>query len=175
MTVMLSRSTDRVLKDGINRSGFLFSNYDSGPVTVTRLFIDVSWNGLNTYDTPLILRFINSATDKTLYDYHLESLPEDPASPGVHRVKGAEIPLSFDVNAMNERSLLVQVLGVKKLSVLGSRPSVNVSLKNVTTNQTDVRTVLQQINITWACTVPTVMYNPLDPDQIFTSGEACRE
>ena len=163
-----------VLANNINFGGFIFRNNDTQPVTITGLNIDVSYNGLNIVNTPLVLRFKNPTTEDSLADYHLEGLAADPSSPYLHAGTGIQIPLSLTLGPANQKMLPVNVLGVQRLSIYGTDPTVAITLRGVTTNQSAGKVVLNSPKISWSCIVPLGSFDPNATSGPYATGQACQ-
>jgi hypothetical protein len=163
-----------LLQDNINLGGFVFRNDDSEPITVTGLDIDVSYTGLDTANTPLVLRFLDPITNVSLDDYHLEKLAVGTSSSYAHAGTGIHIPLSFTLNAATQKMLPITILGVQRLHVYGVDPTLAVTVREVTTNQNLNRVVLNSANVSWSCVIPLGAYDPNATSGPYATGQACR-
>lgn len=176
LVVSVTNAMNTILKDGQNNGGFVFENQDSNPITISNITIDTSFTKLNTSTSPLVLRFVDSASDKTLFDYHMETLPADPTLPRTQGQKNANIPISFKIGPKTKKALWIQALGVSKINALdGINPAIHVAIRGVTTNQADTKTILRSATFTWTCVIPTTSYDPNATSGIFMSGEVCRD
>ena len=171
--VTLPSSIDPKLKDGQNYGGFVFNNEDSKPVTVTGLTLDASFTALSTSSVPLVVKFIDPRNEATLFEYHLENLPKDPALPDTQSQTGIFVPLSFQIRAREQRLLSMQVLGVQRRGVAGTNPAVKITLQGVTADQSDVKVALRATTISWTCIIPKEAYNPNATSSAYATGQAC--
>jgi hypothetical protein len=167
-------SMNTVLTDNTNSGGFVFTNDDTEPITVTGLDIDASYRGLNITENPLILRFEDPATETSLADYHLEDLAADPSTSYAHTGTDIQIPVSFTVPASSQKMLPVDILGVHRLGIYGIDPTITIALRQVTTNQNVNRIALNSAKISWSCIVPLGAYDPNATSGPYASGQACQ-
>ncbi len=168
-------SMNTVLQNDRNSGGFTFNNQDSQPVNVTGVTFDDSYLALVTADTPLILRFItDDNADPTLYQHHMESIPEDPPGSLAHAESGASVSIPFTIPALSQRFLTVQALGVRKMLISGTNPDVSVTLRGITTDRSDVKTKIMSPTIAWTCVVVIGGYDPNATSGPFATGNACR-
>ncbi|MEK7508216.1 MAG: hypothetical protein AAB602_04025 [Patescibacteria group bacterium] len=166
-------SMNTVLKDNLNTGGFVFRNDDIEPVTVTGIDIDVSYRGLDTTDSPLILRFKDTATELALAEYNLENLAADPSISYAHSGTNIHIPLSFVVNSASQKLLPISVLGVHRLSIYGVNPIVDITLRKITIDKSANKIILSIPKISWSCIVPIGAYNPNATSGPYATGQAC--
>jgi len=159
-----------VLQNDQNDGGFVFTNLDSQPLTITGVTLDFFYQGLSNTDGPLVLRLADPATGQSLFDYHLESLPTDPGQQFTLTKTGIEVPLTFAIPGNGHRMLIVQMLGVHKMSVTGLDPAVTVTLRQATLSQPDIKTIFTTPQITWSCILPTTGYDP----NATSSSQVCK-
>lgn len=164
-----------VLRNDKNSGGFVFGNTDMQTVTITNLKFDVLYTALSTSSSPLIIRFIDSRSEQTLADYHIENLPANPLLPFTEGQAGVEEPLSLAIEPASQKMLSVQVLGVRKMNISGVDPAVKITLRGVTTDRSDVKTILSLPQIFWTCTVATTPYDPNATSGAFMTGQVCRD
>lgn len=174
LTVTAPSAMNTVLVNDTNHGGFVFTNGDVRPVAITGLTLDVAYMGLSTSTGPLVLRFIDSRTDQALRDYHIENLPSDPSRPFAASDTSIAIPLSFAMEPTNTKLLAVQVLGVHKILISGTRPTITLAVRGVNTAEKDIKTVLGGAQISWSCVVTNTPYNPNATSGAFAAGDACR-
>jgi hypothetical protein len=167
-------SMNTVLTNDTNNGGLVFNNQDADPVTVTKLTVDLSYTGLSATDRPLVLRILDPVSEATLYDYHMENMPAVPGTPYTYATTGVEIPVRFTLGAASEKVLPVQLLGVHRLSVVGSDPRVTITLRALASDQSDVPVVLTNSEIHWTCVVTLAAYDPNATSGPFATGLACR-
>lgn len=166
-------SMNTVLTDNTNRGGFVFQNDDAAPVTVNGLDIDVSYQGLNITNSPLILRFEDPATEASIADYHLENLSADPSVPYGYAGIDIHVPLSFTIGAASQKMLPLEILGVHRLGIYGVNPTITITLRQVAINKTQNKIVLNSARISWSCIVPLGAYDPNATSGPYATGQAC--
>jgi hypothetical protein len=182
-----------LLGDNTNNGGIVFNNQDTNPVTLTGVTFDASYSYLNILNGPLVLRFLDPTTNQSLADYHLEKIPAtgDGAGNGAsssstsntytYAQSGITVPLSFTIPPSTQKMLPIEVLGVDRMFVLGTSPTVSITLHSVTTNEAGggggdgggVKTVMASPNITWSCSVSTASYDPNATSGVYATGQAC--
>ncbi len=167
-------SMNTLLNNNTNFGGFTFRNDDTQPITITGLDIDVSYKGLNIANTPLVLRVENPVSGASLADYHLENLAADPSSSYAYAGTDIHIPLSFTLGAASQKMLPVDILGVQRLNIYGVNPTIAVTLRGVTTNQSANKIVLSSPTISWSCVVPLGAYDPNATSGPYATGQACQ-
>ena len=165
---------NRVLSDGSNESGIVFNNQDNSPLTITGLSLDVSYNALNVSNGPLVLRLLDPKTNKSLFDYHLENAPKDPSADYTNTQQGITAAVSFPVAALQQKALTIQVLGVQKMLMPNTTPSITVFLRGITTDRSDISVRLRNSPISWSCVVALNGYNANATSDAFAMGDACR-
>lgn len=173
LVVTPQSSMNTVLKDNASFGGFVFRNDDTEPITITGLYIDVSYRGLDTTDNPLTLRFKDPITELTLAEYNLENLAADQSLSYAHAGTNIHIPLSFTIGGANQKILPINIFGVHRLSIYGVDPIVSITLRQVTTNQSSNNIVLNSAKIAWSCIVPIGAYNPNATSGPYATGQAC--
>ncbi len=151
----------RTLVNGKNDSGFIFNNEDSEPVTLTGLTLDISFTALSVID-PLVIRFADGKTEKSIVDYPINGLPDDQSIQFTKRKSGIQIPLSFTIKANSQRLLAISALGVQALSISSTTPAVEIDLVDATFDRTDVRPYFNSRTIKWYCVVPQLGIAPAD-------------
>jgi len=164
-----------VLQDNVSSGGFVFRNDDAEPVTITGLDVDVSYTALNTAGGPLVLRFADPATELSLIDYHLENLAVNPSLPNTHSGTNIHVPLSLTINPASPKMLPVKILGAHRMSISGVDPSVTVTLRQVTTNQSASRIMLSSAKISWSCVIIIGACDPNATSGPCATGQACRQ
>ncbi len=167
-------SMNTILTDNTNVGGFVFKNDDAAPVTITGLDLDIAYQGLATFNGPLVMRLEDPSTEASLVDYHLEDLAADPSSANAHAGVSIHIPVSFTIGATSQKLLPVKILGVQRLSVMGVDPFISVAIRHVATNQNLNRIVLSAAKISWSCIVAVGGYNPSATTSPYATGQACR-
>lgn len=175
LMVAPASSINTVLKNEKNDGGIVFNNQDSSPITIQAVALDISFTYLSTIEGPLVLRFADPVTGQPLSDYHLEGLPELSSSTFTYGQTNITVPVNFVIGSSKERSLPIQILNVQKMGIPGTSPAVHITLRGVTTNRSDVKTVLTDPDIIWTCTIPTVAYDPNATSGVFVSGQACTQ
>lgn len=158
---------DTILTNNTNNGGVVFDNQDASSVTVTGLTFDISFANLNTLNNPLVFRLLDPTTNQSFFDYHLENAPSGTAL-------GVAASSSFAIAGMTQKMLQIQILGVQKMLSPGTTPSVQVTLRGVTTNRSDVKTNVALAQISWSCIVPTYAYDPNATSGPFATGQACK-
>jgi hypothetical protein len=166
-----------ILHDDENDGGFVFNNEDAQPVTITNLTIDASYTALDTSERPLLLRPVNPTTGLSFGDYHLETLVADPSVPYTYAGTNITIPISLTLKPKTEKMLPIEILGVHRLSILGTDPAVTITLRGVTTSQgtSGGKTVIASNQISWSCIVPLGGYDPNATSGPFITGQACQQ
>jgi len=170
-----SPTIDPLLKDDHMMSGFVFNNRDSQTITVTDLKLDISYAALSLDPIPPIIRFMDSFTDKQLAEYDLGQVPEDTSHPMLHTKTSIDIPVTFPIPAGSQKMIAVHILGVRKIRSIGNDPDLKISLRDITTDPGDVKTVFNFPQLHWACIMPTTAYDPNATSGPFATGQACRE
>ena len=160
LVVSADANMDQVLTDGENDGGITFNNEDTTTSTIRGLTIDVSFTDFNLLNGPLVLRVIDPATGQTISDYHLEKAPVDPSTPYTNTQTGIVIPLNFAIPAQHQKMLPIEILNVQKMLMQGSTPQITVTVKNVQTAESGVKTNLSSPVVHWQCTVALGGYNP---------------
>jgi len=193
LVVTNDTAMNTILADNTNNGGVVFNNQDINPVTITGITFDASYSYLNILNGPLVLRFLDPTTNQSLADYHLEKIPAvaDGAAAGGNAVgtsntytyaqSGITLPLSFTIPPSTQKMLPIEVLGVDRMFVLGTSPTMSITLRGVTTNEADnangasgdVKIVMANPNITWSCAVSTASYDPNATSGVYTTGQAC--
>ena len=168
-------SMDTVLAYNTNQGGFVFTNQDTNPITVTGLTLDISYTALNTSGGPLVLRILDQASGATLFDYHMEKIPTDPSIPYTNTATGVQVPITFTVGAANQKLLPVELLGVDTMSISGVNPTMTLTLRAIESNaSSDVPVVLNGAQIQWSCIVALTAYDPNATSGPQASGMACQ-
>lgn len=167
-------SMDVLLHSDTDLGGFIFRNDNPSPLTITGLDIDVSYTALNISNGPLVLRFEDPTTGASLHDYNLETLAAAPSLPYTYAGTDIHIPLYFTIGAGDQEMLPVTVLGVQRLNITGVNPTISIALRQVTTNQTLNRTVVNNADISWSCVVPVGAYDPNATSGPYATGQACK-
>ncbi len=168
-------SMDTVLQSNENDGGFVFRNNDAEPIMVSNLTLDVSYTALNVAYGPLVLRFIDPATELPLgSDYHLESLAADPSLPYTNVGTGIQIPVSFTIGPTSQKLLPLELLGVHWMSISGVNPTMTITLRAVATDQSQGKAVLNAAVLSWSCIVATEAYDPNATSGAYASGLACQ-
>lgn len=164
-----------VLQPSKDDGGFVFKNNDTNPITVTGLTLDVSYTALNLSTGPLVLRFINPSNDASFGDYHLEDLAANPTIPYTHTGTGITIPLSLAIGPTQEKLLPLRLLGVNVMRISGIDPTVTITLRDITMNQSDAGTkILSRALLSWSCIVSFEQYDPNATSGPYATGQACR-
>ncbi len=166
-------SMDTVLKDTENDGGFVFTNDDTQPITVTNLTFNVAYNDLTNAYGPTILRFINPVTGAPAGDFDISNLPAVSGGSYTNEQDGLSAPVSLTIPPDDERLLPIAILGAHPLSVQSTTPTLSVTLKGVTISAPDVQTVLNSASISWSCTVTFAIYDPNATSGALVSGQAC--
>jgi len=172
--ILPDMAMDTVLVDNTNNGGVILDNQDSNPITVTSVTFNVSYAYLaTTPETPLVLRFQDPATGQSIGDYPLTNLPPDPSASTTFSQSDVTLPLSLTIPPLSQKLLPMQALGVQKMLILNSTPSVNVTLTGVTINRSDVKVILHNPNIVWSCVVSQLSYDPNATSGVYATGQAC--
>jgi hypothetical protein len=162
-----------VLKNGENDGGFVFTNEDTEPITITQMTLDISYTGLSTVYGPLVFRVVNPVNGQPDGDYHLENLPAITGQQYTFGQSGMVIPASLTIPAGGQKLLPIQVLGVDTMSIQGVNPSMTVTLRGITTNRTDSNAVINGAQLAWSCVVSFVSYDPNATSGAVADGDAC--
>jgi hypothetical protein len=162
-----------VLADDANDGGIVFANQDAAAVTITGLTFDVSYQALTTLNGPLVLRILDPATGQSLFDYHMENMPQISSSTFSYAQSGVSAPLSFTLAPGSKKMLPLQVLGVHKMSMQGINPTVTISVRSVATDRSDVKTILNSPVVSWTCIVAIAGFDPYATNGPFATGQAC--
>lgn len=173
LSVMTPSSMSTHLVSDENDGGFTFANQDTQPITVTSETFDISFAGLSTSYGPLVLRLVDPKDPTNHLDYHLENTPVNPAVPFTYNVPGITLSFPFTINGSAQKLLPVQILGVHKLSVEGTDPTVKVTLRGFTTDRTDIKRAPGTPQILWSCVVTLAAYDPNATSGPFATGDAC--
>jgi len=166
-------SMNTVLQNDKNVGYIVFNNENSEPVTITSITFDAAYTALGVIDTPLVVRFLDPATDAIIVDQHLENMPKDPADQWSAGQTGITIPMNFTVPGNTEKALPVNVIGVHHLSITGVNPMVRIAVTNVGTTS-GVKTIFQSPVLEWTCVVPVGAFDPNSTSDAFATGQACR-
>ncbi len=164
-----------VLQNNLNSGGFVFKNDDTDPVTVTGVDIDASYRGLDTTDNPLLMRFKNPVGETPLAEYDLASLTADASLSYSYSGTNIHIPLSFTINAGDQKLLPINILGVHRLSIYGVDPIVAITLRHVTIDKSANKIVIGTAKISWSCIVPAGAYDPNSTTGPYATGQACQQ
>ncbi len=173
LVVTAPASMDSLLANDTNSGGFVFNNTDGGPVTVTGLTFDVSYQYLTTIYGPLVLRILDPTTESPLNDYHLETIPADSEAQYGYHSSNVAIPVSFTLKGTSQKLLPVQMLGVRKMLVSSTTPRVALTLTGVTTDPANVETILEGAAISWSCDVMIGGYDPNATSGPIATGRVC--
>lgn len=175
LVVTQPSSMDTLLHDGVDLGGFVFNNESAHAITITGLGLDISYTALNT-GNPLLLKFLDPATNAQLADYHMETIAASLAAPYMHMGTGVTIPLSFTINAGTQKMLPLSIIGVQRLQIGGVDPAITITVRKVVFNQNLNRTVLNSASISWSCVVvPIGGYNPNATSGPYASGRGCSQ
>lgn len=162
--VMPDNTPNTLLINSANNGGIILKNEDSNPITITSVTFNASYSYLNTLSSiPLIIRFQNPVSDAPLADY----TPTNQTSTNI------TLPLSLIIPPLSQKFLPIQVLGVQKMLVLNTTPSVSIAITGVTIDRSDVKIILNNPNLTWSCEVTSQSYNPNATSGAYVSGQAC--
>ncbi len=175
VSVATAATINPLLKDGKNSGGFVFRNQDPETVIVTGVKLDISFGALNTSPIPPVLRLLDATSDKTLAEYDLSNLPQEGSNELVHAKNGLELPLSFSLKPGQEKMLAVDIIAVQKIRSNGLDPNINITLRGVTLDHSDVKLTLNSPKLSWMCIVPTSAFDPNATSGPFMTGQACRE
>lgn len=175
LVVTLPQAMDTILTDqGSNNGGFVFTNNDADPITVTGLTIDISYQGLTLLQGPLTLRFLDPSTNASLFDYNMESVPANPAGQFSYATTGVTIPLSLKIPGMKAELLPFEILGAHLMSVSGLNPTITITLRNVATTESDVPAVVNAAQVQWSCVVAVAGYDPNATSGPYADGTVCK-
>jgi hypothetical protein len=163
--VTQASSINTVLTNDTNNGGIVFQNEDISPVTVTNLTFNITYTYLTTLQQPLVFRILNPTTSQSLFDYHLEN------SSG--SALGVTTPISFTIPGMSQKMLPIQILGVDRMLMSNTTPSITVSLQSATTDRSEIKVNLDSPTITWSCTVSPTGYDPEATSGPMATGQAC--
>jgi hypothetical protein len=159
LTVTRAASMNSVLVNDENDGGITFTNTDPNPVNVTGLTFAVSYRYLTTATEPLILRLLTPDTDQQLSDYHLESLPQDPTLP--YAQSGTvNASVVFTIPGSSQKMLPLRLLGVSKMLMSNTSPSITLTLTGLTTSRPSLKTILSNPTVAWSCDVALGTYDP---------------
>ena len=162
--VLSDTAMDTVLVNNTNNGGVIFNNQDSNPITVTSVTFNASYAYLaTTLDIPLVLRFQDPSTGRSLVDYALTNASDTNVT----------VPLSFIVAPLSQKLFPIQVLGVQKMLIQNTTPSVNVTITSVTIDRNDVKIVLHNPSLAWSCNVSQTGYDPNATSGAYATGAAC--
>jgi hypothetical protein len=174
MVVGVASAMSALLANGINNGGIVFTNKDASPASITSLTFDVSYTALNTLNGPLVLRFLDPKTNQSLFDYHLENIPSDAATPYTNTQTGITASLTFAIPAGTQRMLPIEVLGVQRMIMSGTSPTIKITLHNVITDRANMPIVIASPEIAWSCTVALTAWDPNATDSPYATGQVCQ-
>lgn len=168
LTVKVS-NLDTVLKFNKSTNGFVFDNQSAVPITVTGFTFDVSFTALNT-SSPLVLRFLESDNGTMLVEYPLQDSPADSIRPHTNASADMKASFSFAVKPRARRLLPVEILGVQPLAIIGVNPEVKVTLRQITTDHSDINTAILSPIVSWNC----ITYDPNFAAQGLPTEQNCK-
>lgn len=149
------------LKSGSNENGFVFDNQSDSKITINSLTFDVYFKALNV-SSPIIMRFVNPDNSASYLDFPVQNIPVSAADSGARTAAGMQASFSFSINPRSQRLLTVQLFGIQQLMTVGINPEFKVILRQINTDNPNLKTVLFSPTISWVCI-------PFDPTTSVTS------
>ena len=167
------QSMNTVLKNNRNDGGFVFTNNDTEPITITSLTLNVSYADLTTVYGPLVMRTLDPETGAITGEYDLTSIPADPSRPYAFAKNGIVAPVNVTIPPGGSRIIPIQLVGVDAMSMEHTTPTFSISLAAVATNRTDAAITLTNAALQWSCVVTFQAYDPNATSGPLATGQAC--